>query len=321
MVRSHRHVAGMAVLLVVLLLAACSATNARPLLRPNAVAVAADGSLYVMDRGNYRVVHLSPEGDQLGDFGGLGTDPDDIYRGWGLALDGAEDIYLCNWQYDNKGAFDRESVKVFSPTGRLVREIGTSEGASHEGCYSVRVDPEGRVLVVYNFSGKLRIYSAEGEQLASLFGVKGSGPGEFDGLLDVAVDSERGLLYATDTLNSRVQQFALETTASGEITATHRLSFGSYGREPGEFAHPQYLAVDEASGNIYVGDVGNLRIQVFDSEGDYVREFAPPNVELWQVMGLAVGPDGAVYAADARNNVIWVFEPDGQLRSRIEAKS
>ena len=65
--------------------------------------------------------------------------------------------------------------------------------------------------------------------------------------------------------------------------------------------------------------MANRRIQVFDSEGRVLSQFSAPG--NWQVIGLDVGPDGAVYAADALNNVIWVFEPDGQVRRRIEVQS
>jgi DNA-binding beta-propeller fold protein YncE len=64
--------------------------------------------------------------------------------------------------------------------------------------------------------------------------------------------------------------------------------------------------------------MANHRIQVFDSAGQYLTELAAP--VNWQVLGIDVGPDGVVYAADALNNVIWVFEPDGRVRQRIEAQ-
>jgi hypothetical protein len=50
------------------------------------------------------------------------------------------------------------------------------------------------------------------------------------------------LVYLTDYTNSRVQQFSLAVTASGELTLTHRLTFGSYGRAPGQLAYPQYAS-------------------------------------------------------------------------------
>jgi len=55
---------------------------------------------------------------------------------------------------------------------------------------------------------------------------------------------------------------------------------------------------------------------VFDSEGEYLAEITQPHE--WQVIGLAIGSDGAVYAVDALNNRILVFEPNGQLRRQIE---
>jgi DNA-binding beta-propeller fold protein YncE len=136
----------------------------------------------------------------------------------------------------------------------------------------------------------------------------------------VAIDEDRNLLYVLDSINSDVQQFALSVTASGELAATYRLTIGSYGRAQDQFSYPFGVAVDDANGQVYVSDMGNLRIKVFDADGNYLREFAPPGVKAWQALGLEVAKDGAVYVADAFNNVIWAFEPDGQLRRKIEVK-
>ncbi len=137
----------------------------------------------------------------------------------------------------------------------------------------------------------------------------------------MAFDPQRGLLYSSDAGNSRIQQFDLITTPGGGLSAVYRRSFGAYGRALGELAYPQYLAVDEASGRLAVGDMANRRIQIFDPEGNALAELTPPDVDTWQVMGLAFAPDGALLAADALNGVIWVFEPDGRLRQRIEVPS
>jgi DNA-binding beta-propeller fold protein YncE len=322
---------GLAVLCVAFLLAACAG---RPtgLSRPNGVAVAPDGSLYVMDRGNYRVVHLSADGRLLGAFGRLGTAPDDIYAGWDIALDSAGNIYLCNLvsREDGSGlAYDE--VKVFAPAGRLVREVGRQDYEYNDGLprnapYALDVDDQGRVYVADFGANTLRVFNAQGELLAKFFGQKGRDDGQFNGLGGVAVDNRRHLVYLTDYVNSRVQQFSLAVTASGELTLTHRLTFGSYGWEPGQLAYPQYLKVEEQSGRVYVSDMANQRIQVFGERGEYVAELSPlapshpaaSGVKTWQVMGLALGQDGAVYAADTLNNTLWVFEPDGRLRGRIE---
>jgi sugar lactone lactonase YvrE len=309
-----------AALLSVILLNACTLGAEQPP-RPNGIALAPDGSIFAMALGSHRVVQLSPDGRRLSAFGRLGDEPSDIYEGWGTALDAAGNIYLCHiWRDEDAGA-SQESIKIFSPAGRLLREITAPGDDGAEGCYSVRVDDAGRILAVYNNTNHLRVFDPQGKLLATLWGETGVGPGQFLGLRDVAVDAQRGLLYASDAGNSRIQLFDLSDTPDGGIEVAYRRSFGSYGRELGELAYPQYLAVDAASGRLAVGDMANRRIQIFDPEGNALAEMAPPGVDDWQVMGLAFAADGALLAADALNGVIWVFEPDGRLSQRIKVPS
>jgi sugar lactone lactonase YvrE len=67
--------------------------------------------------------------------------------------------------------------------------------------------------------------------------------------------------------------------------------------------------------------MGNRRIQIFDADGRPLAQLVPPDVEDWQVMGLAFAEDGALFTADALNGAIWVFDPDGRLRRKIEVPS
>lgn len=309
-------------LLTLPLLLAC-ASGPTGLLRPNGVAIASDGSLYVMDRGNNRVVHLSAAGQFLNAFGRLGTAPADIYSGWDIDLDSTGNIYICHHTLDETG-FTRPSdgVKVFNPDGRLLQIVGeqiySSADETENTPYGLDIDHQGRVYVADFDANTIRVFSAEGERLATFPGQSGSMTSWFKTPVDVAVDDTRRLLYLADPYYSRVQQFSL-TGAESEPAIKHRLTIGSYGQKPGQFAYPQNIVVDDQSGRIYVTDMANRRIQIFDSEGHYVAQLAAPG--NWQALGLDLGPDGAVYATDAFNNVIWVFEPDGQIRHRIEVSS
>ena len=67
---------------------------------------------------------------------------------------------------------------------------------------------------------------------------------------------------------------ALPISRIGKVNARGEwvTSWGSLGSGPGQFDTPHGIAVSPAD-EIYVADRGNRRIQVFDADGNYIREF------------------------------------------------
>lgn len=93
----------------------------------------------------------------------------------------------------------------------------------------------------------------------------------------------------------------------------------------GQFNEPWGVAVDQA-GQIYVSDTWNGRVQVFDSEGRFLRKwgvFNTTNGELGDAnalfgpRGIAVDNEGNVLVADTGNKRIIKFAPDGQPLQQI----
>ncbi|MBN1873605.1 MAG: NHL repeat-containing protein [Anaerolineae bacterium] len=304
-----------------LLLSSCA--SAIPLLRPNGVAVAVDGSLYVMDRGNYRVVHFDADGRFLEAFGKFGTAPGDIHTGWDIALDSAGNIYICNSVFSAEGDLIHDGIKVFNPSGMFLREIGEqdydpAQGVTPHKPYGLDIDAQDRVYVADFETSTLRIFDPQGQLLGKFFGEFGVEPGQFSGINDVGVDDQRGLLYVVDNTNSRIQQFVLDFDENGMPSLAYQCSFGGYGDAPGQLAYPQGIAVDASTGWVYVADHANRRVQVFDVVGRARAQFAPSEVHTWQVLLVAVGTEGSVYATDSYNNVIWAFDAAGNVQQRIE---
>jgi hypothetical protein len=65
---------------------------------------------------------------------------------------------------------------------------------------------------------------------------------------------------------------------------------------------------------VYVADSGNHRIQQFDPDGNYEKQWGTKGTDPGQFVwpeSVAVGPDNRVYVADKRNNRIQVFDADG----------
>ena len=91
--------------------------------------------------------------------------------------------------------------------------------------------------------------------------------------------------------------------------------FGKYGiSQPGSFLSPQHLAFDSEN-NLYVTDLGNARVQKFDSSGNFLLE--------WGSVGTASGqfghPSGitisgeSVFVVDNRNHNVQKFDLDGNF--------
>jgi sugar lactone lactonase YvrE len=84
-------------------------------------------------------------------------------------------------------------------------------------------------------------------------------------------------------------------------------TWGSHGTADGQFDGMGGIAVD-SSGNVYLSDTGNKRIQKFSSSGAFLAKWATPD---GAVDGLAVDRSGTVYAADYWNARILRFGANG----------
>lgn len=103
---------------------------------------------------------------------------------------------------------------------------------------------------------------------------------------------------------------------------------GVSGNAPGQFAFPRALTVD-AEGRIYLADSGNHRVQVFNPDGTFLRQWGSlckvdtgegcvgaGDGQFNEPWGIAVGPDGSVYVADTWNHRIQRFTSEGQFISK-----
>jgi DNA-binding beta-propeller fold protein YncE len=76
---------------------------------------------------------------------------------------------------------------------------------------------------------------------------------------------------------------------------------------------PRAIAVDDQS-QIYVSDTGNKRIQVFDEEGNFVRQIGMEGAldgQLDEPAGIAIDDNGQLYVADTWNQRIQIFNKEG----------
>ena len=75
------------------------------------------------------------------------------------------------------------------------------------------------------------------------------------------------------------------------------MHWGGLGSEPGQFRTPHGLAWD-SRGRLFVADRGNVRIQIFDQEGNFLDEWA----QFSRLSGIFITADDTLYGADSESS-------------------
>ena len=91
--------------------------------------------------------------------------------------------------------------------------------------------------------------------------------------------------------------------------------FGKYGiSQPGSFLSPQHLAFDSEN-NLYVTDLGNARVQKFDSNGNFLLEWGSIGTgsgHFGHPSGIAISGE-SVFVVDNRNHNVQKFDSNGNF--------
>jgi NHL repeat len=175
----------------------------------------------------------------------------------------------------SKGPGEASQSKVGRADGRR-----TSASSSHRVSAAV-------LLVVLAGTLALSIAVAQaGKGVVAVFGSQGTGEGQFTTPRDVAVNETNavdasGDIYVADDLNHRVQRFDAngnfelmwgwgvdDGTAAFQI-CTSGCERGITGPGDGQFDDPTGIAIDQDSGDVFVLDRDNRRVQRFDANGNF----------------------------------------------------
>lgn len=120
---------------------------------------ATDGTLYVLDAGNFRVQAFGRDGNFLHAFGKPGVNPGNFARPRGIAVDDDGNVYVTDAAFNN--------VQIFRPDGQLLLAIGESGHEDIPGRFGllsgVAVDETGRVYAVDQLFSKVEVFRPIGE--------------------------------------------------------------------------------------------------------------------------------------------------------------
>jgi DNA-binding beta-propeller fold protein YncE len=212
-------------------------------------------------------------------------------------------------------------LNEFDETGKYVRSVGKNLYGALAAA-AVRVDRNDNVWIVDTYSGmvikfdpQLRILMMLGRKPESVdvpalpnTGRAAQGAPAASGMpqdlfempTDVAFDNDGNIFVADGTGNARIAKF--------DRNGVFVKSWGSRGAGNEQFAAARSVAVD-ASGNVYVADRGNNRIQVFDNNGAYKSSITTAG----NPQALCISPGAHQYLYASNSNPVNDIDAGGEI--------
>ncbi len=277
------------------------------LLAPRDVAVAPDGTLYIADTYNHRIVHWDPATHQAlavwgpADAAAAPAEPGTLNEPWGVAVAPDGSVWVADtWNH---------RVQKFGPDGQLLVVVDALPDAAQPNFYGPRdvaVDAAGRAYIADTGNKRIVVLDADGRYLTHLGG-GGLAPGQFEEPVGVAIGPD-GMLYVADTWNQRIQVLSLvDETTLAFVREWEVPAWYGQGVE-----NKPYLTVD-AQGWVYATDPEGGRVLVFDAQGTPLFTWDQgPDGPLGVVNGLAADAQGRLWLAEASQNRVLAFQVPAQ---------
>jgi DNA-binding beta-propeller fold protein YncE len=240
------------------------------------VALNSNGNVLLFHRGAHPIMEFDPAGKFL--------------RSWGDGLISEGKVVFIPEEHRGGGT---RYTAVYGPPG-----------CTSCGAHSIRVDHQGNIWVVDGSGQVVYKMNQQGKILMTLGtkGKAGTGPKNFNIPTDVAVASNGNIWVSDGYGGARVVKFSPD----GKFL----LEFGKRGTGPGEFGMPHNVQVD-AQERVYISDRDNGRIQVFDSNGKFLKVWA--------------GTGGASAIHMTKDQHLWVgnvlFDLEGKPVGRLPGNS
>jgi uncharacterized repeat protein (TIGR01451 family) len=241
----------------------------------------------------------------------------------GLAVDAAGNIYVADW--------GNNRIRKITPAGAVSTLAGSTNGyadgmgAAAQFNYpnSVAVDATGNVYVADAGNNRIRKITPAG--MVSTLAGDGTVP-VFYRPSGVGVDAA-GYVYVADSYNSRIRKItpggAVSTLAGSASGGAGSAGYADGMGTAAQFNNPNGVVID-ASGNVYVTDIGNHLIRKITPAGlvstltgslEGYADGIGSAARFENLSGPAIDAAGNIYVADIGNNRIRKITPAGVVSS------
>lgn len=222
--------------------------------------------------------------------------------------------------YAGDGSGDLSAVRFNQPKGLVRASDGTLYVLDQRNFLIRRIAPDGMVTTIAGMPPEPGLppmpgFAGDGGPATSarLRFESGGNPQPSGG---IALDEARNVLYVADGLNYRIRAIDLASGTIDTVLGTGELGYGGDGgpARAATISHVRDLELGP-DGRLYFADTENHVIRAWDRDADVVSTVAgtgrqgmgaegrpATEIDLDRPMGIAFGPDGALYVADTQNS-------------------
>jgi sugar lactone lactonase YvrE len=222
-----------------------------------------------------------------------------LWTPYGLAVDSKGSIYIADGKVG--------AIFVFNTETKDLQMIKNGVNAHFGDIIGLAIDDSDRLFVSDTKFHHILVFGKDRKVEGSI---------SEGGLVDpggMAIDNENRFLYVADAALDQVFVYDADKLnlirKIGTAGKKHTLT------EPGQFSVPTNVAVD-ADANLYVTDMYNNRVEVFDADGNFIRQWGKSGDRpgtFSRPKGIAIDVDGHVWVADAVQDILQCYTADGQF--------
>jgi len=283
---------------------------------PADAAVDAKGNVWVVDRINNRLVEFDEAGNFVRTAGATGSGAGQLKSPSAIAIDSLGIINVTDTannrivRFDENGVFTStlgwnvnktkvegggtqlEKNRCTASSGHVCQagSAGTAEGQISEPI-GITTTGGQNFFVVERVNNRVEKFGPQGEVLAK-FGSTGSEAGQLKEPTAIAYTPiGGGYLWVADTGNNRIAAWTTSYAFSRQ--------YGKEGSGQAEFKKPVAIEAD-AEGNVYIGELGNQRVQELSRGGDFITRFGGSGeFEFSNPSGIFLNAAGGLWVTDS----------------------
>ena len=221
-----------------------------------------------------------------------------LWTPYGLAVDSKGNLYIADGKVG--------AIFVFNTETKDLQMIKNGVNARFGDIIGLAMDDSDRLFVSDSKLHHVIVFGKDRKIEGSIS----------EGLADpggMAIDNENRFLYVADPALDQVLVYDADKfnliRKIGTAGKKHTLT------EPGQFSVPTNVAVD-ADANLYVTDMYNNRVEVFDADGNFIRQWGKAGDRpgtFTRPKGIAIDADGHVWVADAVQDILQCYTADGHF--------